>query len=212
MPIKLVLVDQQPIYLLGLQHLLSGYPDFEIVAICQNGKSALEAVRHHQPDIVLTEYRLPDQTGLTLAQEIQRNAWLTRIVLLTDSLSDNEVLEIIRQAVHGFIYKNIPPNQLIQCLHKVHEGEIWLERKTTNLALSELLKQETQKQRSHAEITTRELQLVKLAAEGNDNKSIAEQLGISEGAVKIHLQRIYDKFDIDNRQALNSLAKEKGWI
>jgi DNA-binding NarL/FixJ family response regulator len=104
------------------------------------------------------------------------------------------------------------PELLIQCLRKVHSGEIWLEKRSTGYALAKLLRQEAGTQQIAKVLTSREIELVRLVASGFDNTAIATKLHISENTVKVHLHHIYEKLQVKNRVALTLYAQEKGLV
>lgn len=212
MTINLVLVDDHPLVLNGLQQLFAMEPEINVLACCTDGEQALQTVMHYQPDILILDLKMPRKNGLTVLRELQKEKLPTKVVLLTAALDDDEVLEAIRLGVRGVVLKEMAPQLLIQCINKVHTGGEWLEKDSVGRALEKMLKRETEMQYITQILTPREIKLVKLVAGGLSNKLIADKLYIAEGTVKVHLHNIYDKLQVKNRVALTLYAQEKGLI
>jgi len=212
MTINLVLVDDHPLVLNGLQQLFSMEPDINVLASCSDGEQALQTVINYQPDILILDLKMPRKTGLEVLRELQQKTLPTKVILLTAALDDDEVLEAIRLGVRGVVLKEMAPQLLIQCVNKVHAGGEWLEKDSVGRALEKMLKRETEMQLMTKILTPRELKLVNLVAGGLSNKQIAEKLYITEGTVKVHLHNVYDKLQVKSRVALTLYAQEKGVV
>ena len=214
MPIRLVLADDHPLVLKGLELLFSTEPDFNVLAYCANGELALQAVRQHQPDILVLDLKIPDKDGLTvlreLQRELQRENQPVKAVILTASLDEEEVLEAIRLGVRGVVLKEMAPQLLIQCLRKVHAGEQWLEGRSFGRALDRMLQREAGMRQVAHLLTPKEIALMRLVAQGLDNRQIADALFVGEGTVKVHLHHIYVKLGVRNRVELALYARRKG--
>ena len=208
-PITLVLADDHPIVLDGLQQLFSFEQDFAILARCPDGEAALEAVRHFRPDIVVIDLQMPRKDGLAVLRELQAEAVPTRAVVLTASLGDDDVLQAVRLGARGVVLKDMAPHLLVQCVRAVHAGGEWLEHGALARALDRLA-QRDELQRAVAQLySSRELEIVRLIAQGLRNKEIARKLDITEGTVKIHLYNVYRKAGVHSRIALMRYAQER---
>ncbi len=212
MTINLVLVDDHPLVLNGLQQLFAVESEISVLACCTDGEQVLQTVIHYQPDILILDLKMPRKNGLAVLRELQKEKLPTKVVLLTAALDDDEVLEAIRLGVRGVVLKEMAPQLLIQCINKVHTGGEWLEKDSVSRALEKMLKRETEMQYITQILTRREIKLVKLVAHGLSNKLIAEKLYIAEGTVKVHLHNIYDKLQVKSRVALTLYAQEKGLV
>jgi DNA-binding NarL/FixJ family response regulator len=212
MSIRLVLADDHPLILDALENLFRLETDFEVVARCRDGEEALATVRQQNPDLLLLDVRMPQLDGLQVLQEMQRLQLQTRVILLTATLENDEVLEAIRLGVRGIVLKDMAPELLLQCLRRVHAGEQWIERSTAKRALEKLLQRETGERELRAVLTPRELGIVRMVVSGLRNKEIAKKLFISEGTVKIHLHNIYDKLQISSRLELFRYVQDKGLV
>jgi DNA-binding NarL/FixJ family response regulator len=212
MSIRLVLADDHPLILNGLENLFRTEKEFEVLACCIDGIETLQAVRKHQPDVLILDIRMPKKDGLDVAREIQKEKLPTRVVLLTAELDEGEFLEAIRLGVKGIVLKEMAPQMLLKCIRKVHAGEQWMEMRSAKQALEKMLRQEAGVREVAAILTTQEMTIVKMIAGGLRNKEIADKLHISEGTVKTHLHNIYEKLNIDSRLALLRYAQEKGLV
>jgi DNA-binding NarL/FixJ family response regulator len=209
MPIHLVLADDHPIVLDGLETLFRLEPDFQVVARCVNGEEALAAVHRHRPDVLILDVRMPRKDGLTVVRELLREKSPTRVVLLAAVLEEEEVLEALRLGVRGMVLKELAPQMVVRCVRKVHAGEQWLEKHATSRALDTLLRREAGGREAATMLTPREIEMVGMVARGLRNKEMSERLAISEGTVKIHLHHIYRKLQVENRVDLILYAQSK---
>jgi two-component system, NarL family, nitrate/nitrite response regulator NarL len=210
--IRIALADDHPIVLQGLQQLFERQSDFQVVSCCANGNDALEGVRTHHPDVLLLDLRMPDVSGLDVLRAISEEKLECRTVLLTAAVTDDEVMEAVRLGVRGLILKESLPEALVDCVRRVYQGEEWLESETVTRACRKVLDRESANREAAGSLTPREIQIVRMIAEGLRNRAIAGRLSISEGTVKVHLHNIYEKFGVDGRLALLLSAREKGLI
>jgi len=210
MAIRLVLVDDHPIVLQGLQQLFERHDDFQVMCCCQDGATALDAVEQYQPDVLVMDLRMPGLSGLDVLRALTANQSRTRTVLLTAIVRDSEVMEAIKSGVRGIVLKESSPDVLIDCVRRVHRGEQWIERETVTRALQRVLDRESAEREAEETLTPREIEIVRMVARGLRNRAIAERLAISEGTVKVHLHNVYEKLGIDGRLELVLCAQQKG--
>ena len=212
MPISLVLADDHPIVLDGLESLFGHEPDLKVLARCQNAEDTLRAVREHQPDVLILDLNMRGPGGLAVLREITTDHLSTRVVLLTDTLDEEELIEAVRLGVSGVVLKEMAPRLFVECVRKVYAGERWVEKRSFGQALETLLRREAGLREITGALTSREIELVRQVAADLSNKEIAERLFISEGTVKTHLHNIYEKLRIKNRRDLTRYAQDKGLI
>ena len=208
MPITLVLADDHPLILDGLESLLKVEQDFSVLARCSAGEETLEAVRQHQPDILVLDLRMPGMDGFQVLRSLKTTKIATRAVLLTAALDEEALVEVISLGVRGVVLKEMAPQLLVRCIRTVHAGGQWLERQATTRALETLVRREAGLRHASSILTPRELAIVRAIATGSRNREIAERLNISEGTVKVHLHNIYQKLGVDSRLALMIYARE----
>jgi len=212
MPIRLVLADDHPIVLDGLEQLFRLEQDFEVVARCWDGEEALRALRTLRPDILVLDIRMPRCDGLQVLRTLKTEDLPTRVVLLTAALEEDHLLEALQLGVSGIVLKEMAPRLLVDAVREVHAGGRWLEKVSSNRALERFLRRDEGERGAAPSLTPRELEIVRLVVRGLRNRSIAEQLFISEGTVKIHLHNIYQKLEVSGRLELAVHARSKGLV
>jgi DNA-binding NarL/FixJ family response regulator len=212
MPIRIVIADDHPLILQGLEVLLRQEPDFEVLASCRDGEETLRTVCLYRPDILVLDILMPVKDGLVVLRELRREELPTRVVLLTAALNEDNVLEALHLGVAGVVLKEMAALLLIQCLRKVYAGDQWLEKRSISRVLDKMLRREAGSQEVAKVLTPREIEVVRLVTEGLRNKEIAAKLAISEGTVKIHLHKIYEKLRIESRLELFRYAQAKGLV
>lgn len=213
MDIQLVVADHHPLMLQGLGSLFQTKEEFKVVALCSNALETMEAVRLHRPDVLVLATNVPGKDSLSIARELLADSLLpTRIVFYAEEIDENQLMDTIRAGIAGIVLKEMDPQLLLQCVRKVHDGEQWMERRAARLSLEKLLRREAGARDLASQLTPREIEILRLVAEGLSNKEISERISISEGTVKVHLHNIYEKLHLKSRMALLRFAQEKGLI
>jgi len=211
-PIRLVLVDDHPIVLDGLEQLFATEPDLEVVARATNGETAVRVLEQFKPDVLVLDLAMPGRDGIWVMQQVQALGLPTHVVLLTAHVDEQQLVEAVRLNVAGVVLKEMAPRLLVECVRKVHAGERWLEQHAVARAIERRVKRESEMQRLSGLLTPRELEIVRLAAEGLRNREISTRLSITEGTVKIHLHRIYEKLGVNGRSQLILYATRQGLV
>jgi DNA-binding NarL/FixJ family response regulator len=210
--IRLVLADDHPIVLDGLEQLFSMETDLEVVARATSADGAVRALEEFRPDVLVLDLAMPGHDGIWVMEQAAARKLPGRIVLLTAHVDERKLLDAVRLNVAGVVLKEMAPRLLVECVRKVHAGEKWLERHSVARAMDRMAKRENELQRLARLLTPRELEIVRLAAEGLRNKEIADRLTITEGTVKIHLHNIYEKLGVTGRPQLILYATREGII
>jgi two-component system, NarL family, nitrate/nitrite response regulator NarL len=211
-PIRIVVVDDHPIVLEGLERLFRREGDLEIVARCVNVREAIDAVSTHRPDVVVLDLRLAGGSGLDVLDHIRRDGLPTRSVLLAGSVHEDELVEALQLGARGVVLKEMAPELLVRCIRTVHAGGRWLENDFLGQALENILEREGVARPGRLALSAREIEIVRLAATGHHNREIADSLHITEGTVKVHLHNIYEKLGIEGRVELTLYARDHGWV
>lgn len=212
MAIRLLLADDHPIVLDGLEQLFRLARDFEVVGRCQDGEETLRALRRYRPDVLILDIRMPRCDGMQLLRRLQTEDLPTRVVLFTADLEEPQLLEALQLGVGGLVLKEGAPRLLVEAVREVHAGGRWLDRGSAQRALEKLLGQGAASRQAAPVLTPRELEIVRMVARGLRNRAIAEQLAISEGTVKIHLHNIYEKLAVSGRGELSFHARNRGLV
>lgn len=210
--IRIVLADDHPIVLDGLEQLFGTEPDIEVVARVTSATAAVRALEEFKPDVLVLDLAMPGHDGLWVMQQAAARGLSARIVLLTAHVDEQQLLEAVRLDVAGVVLKEMAPRLLVECVRKVHAGEKWLEKHLVARAMERRSSREKELTRLAALLTSRELEIVRLAAEGLRNREIAERLSITEGTVKIHLHNIYEKLGVTGRAQLILHATREGLV
>ena len=210
MTIKILLADDHRIILEGLEQLFRREKDFEVIGTATNGEDALAAVRSKKPDILVLDINMPKGNGLWVLKNVHTEKLKTRVVLLTATLDDDEVLEAMQSGVSGLVLKEAAAVNLVDTVRRVQRGERALEPLLVSRALERLSQREDAKK--IVKSSKRETEIVKMVASGLRNKEIAGLLFVSEGTVKTHLHTIYEKLSVHGRVELAMYALERGII
>ena len=209
MAIRLVLVDDHPIVLQGLQQLFDRHDDFEVLTCCSDGATALDAVGKYRPEVLMMDLRMRGLSGLDILRTLSADQSRTRTVLLTAAIHDAEVMEAVRLGVRGIILKESSPDALIDCIRRVHRGEQWIEREIVTRVFRRVLDRQSAEQEIRDTLTPREIDILRMLSKGLRNRAIAKRLSIAEGTVKVHLHNVYEKLGVDGRLELVLCAQHK---
>jgi DNA-binding NarL/FixJ family response regulator len=212
MSTTLVLADDHPIILEGLEQLFKRDKDFQVLATCTNGAEAIAAVRQHRPHVLVLDYQMPQGDGLSVLKQIRDEQIPTRVVLLTASMSEDEVLRAMEHGVWGLVLKESAAVSLVDSVRKVSRGERALDQSLIVRALDRALERQSGARHAAEILSRREAEIVKMVAAGLRNKEIATRLFIGEGTVKTHLHAIYKKLGVNGRVELTLYAQERGIV
>ncbi|HEY0787998.1 MAG TPA: response regulator transcription factor [Thermoanaerobaculia bacterium] len=207
--ISIVLADDHRIILEGLEQLFKRESDFEVLAACTDGAAALEAVRELAPDILVLDVDMPRMDGISVLRQIHDEKIPTRVVLLTATVGDADVLEAMQLGAWGLVLKEAASIRLVQSVRLVQRGQRALDQVLVSRALEKVVRREDGKDRL---LSPRETDVVRMVAAGLRNKEIAMRLSISEGTVKSYLHAIYEKLDVHGRVELTLYAQENGLL
>jgi DNA-binding NarL/FixJ family response regulator len=209
-PIRLVIADDHAIVLQGLASLLALQPYLAVVATCTSGEATLEAVRKLSPDVLLLDLRMPGLDGFGVLRALRKISESPRVIVLSAVIEDDEMLEAMRLGVAGFVLKDQAPALLLESIRTVHAGDRWIDKESVTRALEHMLRREAGEREIGRVLTSREIAIVRLVAQGLGTGVIARRLSVTEGTVKTHLHHIYEKLHIDGRVALALFARDRG--
>jgi two-component system nitrate/nitrite response regulator NarL len=208
MAVSVVLADGQPIVLEGLKIVLRREKNFRILAQCTTSDQTLRAVRKHRPDILVLDIHMPSKNGFNVLRWMIKAKLPTRSVVFTAALNDHQTLELIRLGASGLVLKNVQPRMLIHCIRKVQAGKKSFERGSSATVLEKLLRRERAARQRYENLSHREMQIVRMVANGLRNKQIGKRLSVTEGTVQVHLHHIYRKLNLPHRLALALYARD----
>jgi len=211
-PIRIAIADDHALVLHGLKRLFDGEAEFEVVECCGNGADALAAARRGNVDVLLLDIKMPGMSGIDVLRTLSAERLKCSTVLLTAALSDSDAVEGLKLGARGIVLKESSPDTLLECIRRVSRGEQWIDSETMTRALDTIRRRESMTSDPNRTLTARELEIVRMIAQGLRNKAIAERLLISEGTVKIHLHNVYEKLGLDGRLELMLHAQKQGLV
>jgi len=206
--IAVVIADDHPIVLAGLQTLLRREPDLDVVAQCTDGLEAVRAVTKHHPDVLVLDLRMPRLDGLGAVRQLEAAGATTRIVLLAAVIDDESLRAVLRLGVRGIVLKETAPKSLVDCIRVVYGGGQWIDQRMMCSALARLAASSTAHEEPGAILSPREKEVVHGVVQGLRNAEIAARLAIAESTVKLHLHTVYSKFRVQSRTALMARLRD----
>jgi DNA-binding NarL/FixJ family response regulator len=211
-PIRIAIADDHALVLHGLKRLFDEESEFKVVECCSNGRDAIAVARSGNVDVLLLDVKMPGLSGIDVLRGLAADPPRCATVLLTASVSDADAVEALRLGARGIVLKESSPDTLLACVRHVSTGESWIDGETVARALETITRREARAADPARTLTARELDIVRMIAQGLRNKAIAERLSISEGTVKIHLHNIYEKLGLDGRLELMLHAQREGIV
>jgi two-component system nitrate/nitrite response regulator NarL len=212
-PIRILLVDDHAVVREGVRMLIEGQDDLELVGEAWDRAGTAAAIARERPDLVLLDLDLGGESGLDLLREIGALSPETRILVFTGARDRDVHQRAVQLGAQGVVSKEKAASVLLTAIRKVHSGEAWIDR----TMMSSLLRDARQgRERSDPEaakirsLTPRETEIVRLVAQGNGTRRLAEELGVSEKTVRNHLVSIYDKLGVSDRLELAIYAVRHG--
>jgi two-component system, NarL family, nitrate/nitrite response regulator NarL len=212
-PIRILIVDDHPLVRDGLRALLTSLPEFRVVADTGDGDEAIRLAKELQPDVMLLDFSMPKKSGLDVMRELNGAMPRLRTVLMTAGVQKLDMVRMLQQGVKGIVMKGGPTELLLNCMRKVHRGELWVGHDTVTDLLDLLAATENghaPNSRRDFGLTVREREIVRMIVEGESNKAIAHRLSIAEDTVKHHLTSSFDKTGTSSRLELALFALQHG--
>jgi len=211
MSIRVLVADDQSMVRAGFRMLLSGQEDLEVVAEASNGLEAVDKAQRFDPDVVLMDIRMPELDGLEATRRILAADRGTRVLVLTTFDLDEYIYEALTAGASGFVLKDDPPEQLIGAIRTVAAGDALLSPAVTQRVIERFTRLSRPTPPSGLEeLTARELDVLRLIAQGLSNEEIGKQLFIGETTVKTHVTHVLQKLDLRDRVQAVVLAHQTG--
>ena len=200
---RILLADDHPMIRTAIEALLRGTA-FEIVGQAATGEEALQKVEQLDPDILLLDLQMPGGTGMDVLRRVRSDGQKLRVVLLTAAIDDASLIEARSLKVQGMVLKNSDPAYLLECLETVRAGRTWMDPELQGRVdrLAESFTGE------RVALAPRERQLIRYVRRGLRNREIAQELGVTEGTVKVYLHAVFEKLGVKNRTELAIRADE----
>lgn len=208
---KVLLIDDHTLFRMGLKGLLET-SNIEVIGTASNGQEGLQKAKELSPDVILLDMRLPDMDGLSVLKELRQLGVTQPITILTTSDDETDLVACLRSGAQGYLLKDMDPEDLVAALHNIVKGDSVIAPQlagTLARALQDKPVSQTPKT-PLSELTPREREIIAHLAEGQSNKAIARDLGISEGTVKLHVKAILRKLNVRSRVEAAVIAVEQG--
>ena len=221
MAIRILLVDDQLLVVRGLEMLLDGEPDFDVVGTANNGAEAVEVARRLAPDVVLMDIRMPVMDGVSATRELTADGFrtgdggITKVLVLTTFKGDSMVLDALRAGASGFLLKDTAPVSLATAVRAVQDGGVFLDPAVARGVVAEVASRPTTQAPSPGlldRLTSREKEVLVLMAQGLSNGEIAQHLFVVESTVKTHVSRVLMKLEVGGRTQAVVMAYETGLV
>lgn len=214
--IKILLVDDQALFREGLRTLLELQPDFEVIGEATQGEEALRMAVNLSPQVILMDLRMPVMDGVTATRRIKDSLPQCKVIVLTTFDDDEDVFEGLRAGAVGYLLKDVSSEKLYEAIRSAARGEYFLLPSITAKVMAEFSRMarptKTAVEEIGIKLSSRELEVLRLVAQGASNKEIADTLVIAEGTVKNHLTNILAKLDARDRMQAVLKARELGLI
>jgi DNA-binding NarL/FixJ family response regulator len=201
--IRVLAVDDHPLIREGLAAVLSGEEEFELVAAASGGEEAIRLFRMHRPDVTLMDLQMPDMGGIDAMLAIRREFENARFIVLTTYQGDVLALRALKAGAAGYLLKGMMRKELLETIRVVHAGR----RRIPPEIAVELADHVTEDA-----LSDREIDVLRLAANGNSNKLIASELHVSEATVKGHMKSILSKLNASDRTHAVTIAIKRGFL
>jgi DNA-binding NarL/FixJ family response regulator len=201
--IRILVVDDHPLFLEGIATVIADQPDIEIVGRAATARQAVEEFRRVLPDVTLMDLRLPDMSGNSAVTAIRAEFPEAKVIILTTFEGDFEIQRALAAGVRGYLLKSAPFEHLVDAIRKVHSG-----RKHFPTEVAETLAEHF----SSDALSEREIEVLRRMAEGDRNRDIGKHLSISEETVKVHIRHIMNKLGAKDRTQAVSIGLRRGII
>lgn len=217
--IKVLVVDDQPLFREGLATLLSTVDDFTVVALASDGVQAVQLAAQHRPDVTLMDLRMPVMDGVAATRRLRIEVPECHVVVLTTFDDDQSIFEALRAGALGYLLKDAPITELATAVRRAAAGESILAPRVATRLVQHVARQQPALQppdtprgstSAVAQLTPRERDVLVLLGRGASNKDIARALDVAEGTVKNHLSSVFTKLGVSDRLGAALVARELG--
>jgi NarL family two-component system response regulator LiaR len=211
-PIRVCIVDDHAVVRRGLRAFLAGLPDMDVMGEAATGAEAVALVRAHRPDVVLIDLLMPGMDGFDAIRQLREQSPGSRIVVLTSFSADGQVLRALRAGALSYVLKDADAEEIAVAVRKAVRGEPVIAAAVAARMLGDLTRRPSEQTEGLGQLTNRELEVLRLIADGLSNAIIADRLGISEGTVKTHVNNVLGKLQLSDRTQAAVLAWRHGIV
>ncbi len=209
--IKVLVADDHPVVRRGLQSCLSKEDRLKVIGEATTGEEAVEKALKLRPDVVLMDISMPGMSGLDATKQLREHAPQIKVLVLSVHSNRDYIFRIIQAGAHGYVSKESSPNELLQAIESVYQGETFCTPEVAQAALHQLV-QNGGRSEPFSQLTAREREVLVLIAEGQSNKEIANRLGIGVRTIETHRERIMRRLGIHSVAGLTKFAIANGLV
>jgi DNA-binding NarL/FixJ family response regulator len=201
--IRILIVDDHPVVRAGLANMLGTQRGFEVIGSASSGEEALEVLKLHDLDLVLLDLRMPGMNGIDTLLAMRRIHIPTRVIVLTSFETDEDIYRAVHAGAEGYLLKNASQGEMVGAIRTVHAGKSYIPHHIASRLTERMMR---------SDLTTRELEILKLLAKGLTNKQIGRVLGISSNTARNHVNSVIEKLDVSDRTEAATTAIQRGII
>jgi NarL family two-component system response regulator LiaR len=208
-PIRVFIAEDHAIVRKGIRILLSLEPGIEVVGEASNGREAVRGIESARPDVVLMDLVMPEMDGIEAIQQVVARQPEVRILVLTSFATDDKVFPAIKAGALGYLLKDSEPREVVDAIRQVHRGESSLHPRIARKLMQELSRP-PDRPPTPDPLTEREMEVLRLVAQGKSNREIADELTVTEGTVRVHVSSILSKLHLASRTQATLYALREG--
>lgn len=210
--ITLILADDHSMIRMGLKAYFSTQPDIQVIGEAATGEEALQLVAQHLPNVVLMDLLMPGMGGIEATRKVRKISPSTQVIILTSYHEDEHIFPAIRAGALSYVLKDIDPDELAEVIRRAHQNEAVLHPRIAARLVKEMQGSRNLTPNPYADLTDREMDVLREIASGKSNREIAETLFISEKTVKTHITNILSKLHLADRTQAAVFAWQEGIV